>query len=154
LAVDFGERRVGVALSVAETGLAVPFAVIERRSDRQVIERLAAIADEEGIGGLVVGNPVGLDGRAGTASERVHRFAAKLVQRTGLPLLWIDETLTSVEASRRLRAAGSSPARCRQWLDAVAAQILLEEALAARALRRVPPGSSAPLASTTEKSVR
>ncbi len=126
LGIDFGERRIGLALSDADGRWALPWRVIERRTDRRAIYRIADLARQEGIELLVVGEPRGLDGIAGPAAERARRFGERLAAVTGLPVRWVDEALTTVEARERLRAAGRD---ARQRRDAVAAQILLQEAL-------------------------
>jgi putative Holliday junction resolvase len=129
LGIDFGEKRIGLAISDPEGRLAVPLGTIERTDDRSAARRIAEIARREGVERLVLGEPVGLDGRRGTAAERVQRFGQKLAAAAGLPLEMIDESLTSVEAAERLRQAGVDPRREPGRVDAVAAQILLQEAL-------------------------
>lgn len=129
LGIDFGERRIGLAVSDPEGRLAVPLTTFERRDDRRAARRIAAVAREEGVGLLVLGEPRGLDGSRGSAAERVARFGRRLTDATGLPLELVDEALTSREAERRLREAGVDPARDPARVDAVAAQILLQEAL-------------------------
>jgi putative Holliday junction resolvase len=129
LGIDFGEKRIGLAISDPEGRLAVPFGTIERRNDRSAVRQIAEIARREEVGRLVVGEPVGLDGRRGEAAERVRRFGAKLAAVAGLPVEWVGEALTTVEAVERLREAGVDPRREPERIDAVAAQILLQEAL-------------------------
>jgi putative Holliday junction resolvase len=129
LAIDFGESRVGLAISVPATTIALPLGVVVRRSDRQLLEEIARIAEEEAVGVLVIGDPRGPNGRPGTASERVRRFADKLERRLRLPIVWIDETLTTAAAQERLRRPAQRRRPPREALDAIAAQILLEEAL-------------------------
>lgn len=126
LGIDFGERRVGLSISDDAGRLAVPLDILERQSDASLCAEIRQIASREGVRVLVIGDPVRLDGRPGKASERVHRFGDKLADATGLPVLYVAETLTSVEASRRRRDAGS---RGRGRVDALAAQILLQEFL-------------------------
>lgn len=135
LGIDFGERRIGLALSDPEGRLAVPLVTFDRRDDRRAARRIAAIAREEGAELLVLGEPRHLDGSRGDAAERVARFGRRLTAATGLPLEMVDEALTSVEAAERLRAAGVDPARDPGRIDAVAAQILLQEALDRRSRR-------------------
>jgi putative Holliday junction resolvase len=139
LGIDFGERRIGLALSDPAGSFALPWKVLERADDRSAVEVIAALAAEEGVELLVVGDPRRpADGAAGGASERVRRFAARLARATGLPVEWVDEALTSRAAAERMRE-GSGGRRARaERLDAVAAQILLQEALDRRA-RRSPP---------------
>jgi len=130
LGIDFGERRIGLALSDPEGSFALPHGVVERTSDRAAIAAIAALAAQERVELLVLGAPRRpADGAAGSAVARVRGFAAKLERATGLPLEWVDEALTSREAAERLRAAGTKRRDRRARLDAVAAQILLQEAL-------------------------
>jgi putative Holliday junction resolvase len=129
LGIDFGEKRIGLAISDPDGRLAVPLTTLERRNDRSALRQIAEIARQEGIERLVLGEPVDLFGRRGAVAERVRRFAARLAELTGLPVALVDEALTSVEAARRLRQAGVDPRREPGRIDAVAAQILLQDAL-------------------------
>jgi putative holliday junction resolvase len=141
LGIDFGERRIGLAISDPEGRIAVPLATLERKDDRSAVAQIAEIARREGVERLVVGEPLGLDGQRGPAAVRARAFAERLAEKTGLPLLLVDEALTTVEAAERLRAAGGGDRgggrrggrerdrRDKGKIDAVAAQILLQEAL-------------------------
>ena len=129
LGVDFGERRIGLAISDPAGRVALPLRTLERRSDEQAVEDIRAIAAEESIEALVVGEPRRLDGTAGAAAARAGAFAVKLQAATGLPCELVDEALTSRDAESRMRDAGLDPRRHRDRLDALAAQILLQERL-------------------------
>src|SRR5947209_15640785 len=96
LGIDFGEKRIGLAISDPAGRVAVPLATLERRNDRSAVRQIAEIARREGIERLVLGEPVGLDGRRGPAAERVERFGRKLAALTGLPVERVDEALTTV----------------------------------------------------------
>jgi putative Holliday junction resolvase len=127
LAVDFGEKRIGLAVSQGD--LALPLATLRRTSDSAAIAAIAGLAVDEAVTGLVVGEPRRLDGSSGTAALRARAFAGKLAAATRLPCLLIDEALTSRAAEERLREAGVDPRRHPERVDQVAAQLLLEEAL-------------------------
>jgi putative Holliday junction resolvase len=129
LGIDFGEKRIGLAISDPEGRLAVPLTTLERRNDRSALRQIAEIARREGVERLVLGEPRGLDGRGGENAERVRRFGERLAAMTGLPLELVDEALTSAEAAARLRQAGIGVRREPGRIDAVAAQILLQEIL-------------------------
>lgn len=129
MAVDFGERRVGVAVTDPGGRFALPLTTLERRNDRQILSELSELARRKGVEGWVVGEPRRLDGGVGDAAERARGFAAKLEEATGIPVRMINESLTSREAVRRLRRAGIDPRSNPEKIDQVAAQILLEEAL-------------------------
>jgi putative Holliday junction resolvase len=108
----------------------MPQGALPRRSDHQALAEIAELARREGVEGFVVGDPVNVDGTRGEASERVRRFADKLRAACGLPVHLVAETLTTVAARERLEAAGVDWRRHPGRLDAVAAQIVLEEFLA------------------------
>ncbi len=129
LGVDYGSKRVGLAISDPEGRFALPLGVVARKDDRGVARRISEIVRREGVAGLVVGEPRRLDGTRGEAAERAARFARRLEAATGLPVELVDESLTSVEAERRLGAAGIEAGPKSGRVDAVAAQILLQEAL-------------------------
>jgi putative Holliday junction resolvase len=129
LGIDFGERRIGVAISDPEGSYALPKTVLERRSDRQAIDELAALARAESIELLVVGEPRRpADGAATAQGERARRFGRRLAAAAGLPVEFVDEALTSHAAAERIATAGGRGRRP-PMLDAVAAQLLLQEAL-------------------------
>jgi putative Holliday junction resolvase len=129
LGIDFGEKRIGLAISDPQGRVAVPLATLARANDRAAVRQIAEIARREEVGRLVLGEPLDLDGRPGLLHGRVERFGARLAAATGLPLERVNEALTSAEAVERLREAGVDPRRDPGRIDAVAAQIMLQEAL-------------------------
>ena len=129
LGIDFGERRIGLAISDPEGLMALPLTTIERVSDHEAAKQIAAIAADEEVTLLVIGEPRAMDGTRGAAAERVAGFRSKLERLTGLACRVIDESLTSVAAEERLREAGVNPRENPGRIDAIAAQILLQEAL-------------------------
>lgn len=130
LGIDFGEARIGLALTDPDGRLAVPVETFARDTDRKAVGKIRAVARRERIEILVLGDPVQLDGTSGDMSNRVRRFGRKLRRATGLPVHLVPEALTSVEAERRLRAAGVDVRSHPERLDAASAQIVLEEFLA------------------------
>jgi len=126
LGIDFGERRTGLAISDDTGRVATPLMTIQRTSDAQAISEIIAVIESEGVQRLVLGEPLRLDGSRGPAAERVSSFARKLGEATGLPITLVDEALTTHEAAARL---AERPSSRRDSLDAVAAQIILQEAL-------------------------
>lgn len=145
LGIDFGERRIGLALSDSDGRLALPWKVVERRSDAQAVAAIAALAREEEVALLVVGEPVrGAGAPASATFRRAHSFGERLAAATGLPVEWVDEGFTSAAAAERLREAGLDSRRARGKLDSVAAQILLQEALDRRRARDPEPTTPQP----------
>ncbi len=116
-------------MSDAEGRWALPLSTFERRTDRRAAYRIAELARRENVELLVIGEPLAQDGTVGEAARRVRRFGERVGKASGLPIRWVDETLTTVEAAERLAAAGADQRGHEARRDAVAAQILLQEAL-------------------------
>ena len=132
---DFGERRLGVAVGETATRLAHPVtAIAEESTDARfaAIERLVA---EWHPAGFVVGLPRHADGGEHEVARLAGKFARRLNARFGLPVAFVDETLTSAEAGARLREAGGR-ARTKGDLDAHAAAVILQSYLDQAAAQR------------------
>ena len=127
LGIDFGEVRIGIAISDPAGRMAMPLTTLNRVSDQDAIAQIQAIVAQEDIEHLVLGEPRNMDGSVGDAANRVRSFRRKLQEHIPLPCDLVDETLTSVEARERLLDAGVDPRRVRERIDQVAAQILLEQ---------------------------
>jgi putative Holliday junction resolvase len=141
LALDVGERRVGVAVS-DETGLfARPLTVITRKSKAEDFDRIARLACEQGIGWLIIGQPLNADGSAGPQVRRVERYAEALAQNLrdrGLELtisFW-DEYLSTQRAQQVMLAAGRKAKTRKTQIDAVAAAVILQDYLEAKRVDR------------------
>ena len=135
LALDIGERRIGVAVS-DETGiLAQPLTVIQRRGAMKDAERIAQLAREQGAETVVVGLPITLRGEKAQAVEKVQAFVSQLRDVLDMPIVLMDERLSTVEADRRMREADVRRGERRQSVDAVAAALILERYLGQRLAR-------------------
>lgn len=133
LAVDFGEKRIGLAVSDETGRVVVPVGVVARASDAQAALEIVRAAREREVARLVVGLPRGHDGREGPVARRARNFARRLGDASGLPVDLHGEVLTSVDAERDLRAAGVARGRRDAARDAEAAAVLLRDWLSARA---------------------
>lgn len=142
LALDIGEKRIGVAVSDELGLLASPRSVIRRTSNEQALREIARQVAENGAELVVVGLPVSLDGLLHGQAERVRTFAERLRRRLSVPLAYQDEALSTVRAEERLRAAGMRPERIRERIDSAAAAVILEDYLAEQA--RLPREREAP----------
>jgi putative Holliday junction resolvase len=129
LAVDWGERRVGLAVSdpggIIATGL--PTLAVRGRED--AVRRVAEAARSCQAERIVVGLPLLLSGARGEAAEQAEKFAAALAAAAGLPVETYDERLTSALSERRLREAGVTARKGRERVDQGAAVALLESFL-------------------------
>jgi putative pre-16S rRNA nuclease len=131
LAVDFGEKRIGLATSDASGSLATPRLTLQRRDDGAAVERLRQFCEEEEVELVVFGIPRSPDGGESAFADRIRSFARKFAAQTSLPVLFHEETLTSDEAARR---SGKRPrSGDREGLDPAAAAVLLEDFLDHRA---------------------
>lgn len=133
LALDVGERRIGVALSDPTQTLARSLVVLKRKDDGQVLKRVAALVQEEAVERVVVGYPLSLRGDVGPQAQRVGRFAQALAQTVEVPVELWDERYSTVEAERILRERGMSGRQRRRRVDATAAAVILQDYLDARA---------------------
>lgn len=138
LALDLGDRRIGVALSDPTGLLARPFMTLRRASRVEDFTRLNALVAEQQVGTVVVGLPLNLDGSDSQQTAWVRDYSAALAAALPVPVELWDERLTSVEATERLRERGRralSPGE----LDAAAAAVILQSYLDAR---RTPPAAA------------
>jgi putative holliday junction resolvase len=126
LAIDFGKVRVGVAIS-DELGLyAHARAPIDARNRRVLLEAIAAIIRDEGVDRLLIGLPLELRGERGPAARRALDFAQQLADATGIEVELCDERMSTVEASRQLRASGVAGKKQKALVDGVAAAVILQ----------------------------
>lgn len=135
LAFDYGLRRVGVAVGQALTGTATPLETIDYTVPNELFARIGALIEEWAPSELVVGIPLTRDGEEQPITHAARRFAGCLAERFRRPVHHADERYTSREAAARfraLRAAGGVRRRDRRRMDAVAAQLILEQWLDAR----------------------
>jgi len=132
LALDLGEKRIGVALSDELHLLARSYAVIERGSRRADFEQIATIARDNDVCHLVVGLPIDPRGEEGPLARWVRDYTADLAGHLGLDYTLWDERLTTAEASASMRARGVRAEDQKEWIDAVAAAFILQRYLDAQ----------------------
>ena len=128
LALDVGDRRIGVAVSDALGLTAQPLTIVERRSDAADLDAIAALATRYGVSLIVVGLPLTMRGTRGPQADKVERFAASL-RRRALSVQLVDERLTTVQGTRVLRELGRSARSQKRAIDQVAAQLILQHYL-------------------------
>jgi len=141
LAIDYGKKRLGLALS-DELGVTTrPFAIWNRTNRRHDLARLRDLARQNGVRRIVVGLPLHLDGAKSEMSEEAKAFAARIEKALGLPVELMDERLSSWEAQQSPAAAkskrrawrhgpvGQAPTRTKTPLDGIAAAIILRDYL-------------------------
>ncbi len=134
LGFDVGSRRIGVAIGSAFSVGARALAMVDVRADGPDWAALDRLHKEWRPNGLIVGDPLTLEGDDQPNRKRAHAFARQLQQRYKLPVLLVDERSSSVEAARRFaveRAEGRKRRRDAASLDAVAAAVIIERWLSA-----------------------
>jgi len=134
LALDLGDRRVGLAVGGDGTDLVLPAGHIVRTKLAQDMERVMEIAKDRGAESVVVGIPYNQEGKLGPQAKKVQGFVRALRKKTGMPVYTMDERYTSVEAEGLLREAGGQPSRDKGSLDEAAAVLILRRFLESRAL--------------------
>ncbi|MBC7317828.1 Holliday junction resolvase RuvX [Candidatus Bipolaricaulota bacterium] len=126
IALDLGEKRVGIART-DETGiLAVPHGVYQRRSLHEDLDFLANLARELQAEVIVVGLPLNMDGTEGSQAQKVREFSRALAEKSGLPVVFVDERWTTAEVERAMREAGERPSRRKEKVDALSAVLILQ----------------------------
>lgn len=129
LAIDYGRKRIGLALS-DELGLtAQPLATLVRSNRRDDLRRLREICRRHGVARILVGHPLRMTGAAGEMAHEAARFAARLRKELRIVVELVDERLTTWEADQLMAETISSSRRRRTHLDDVAAAVLLREYL-------------------------
>jgi putative Holliday junction resolvase len=134
LALDIGERRIGVAVSDETGTLARPLTTIARASKREDFEGIARLVSECKAERIIAGYPRSLSGDEGPQAQRVRRYVEVLATVLPVPVELWDERYTTIEASERLLDAGRRKPRDRGRLDAAAAAIILQDFLDSRRL--------------------
>jgi putative Holliday junction resolvase len=141
MALDIGDRTIGVACSDEGLILASPVETIQRRGPKADAIRVETLVRERGVTRVIAGLPLTLRGAEGPQSAKVMEFVETLKRRLKVPLELRDERLTTREAERTLIANDMSRARRKEIIDQMAAVLILQNYLDAQAFERENPGS-------------
>jgi putative Holliday junction resolvase len=132
MGLDYGDRRIGVALSDAFGWTAQALEMIERKSDGSEFGRIEELVREHDVSEIVVGLPKNMNGTIGERGEICMAFAEELRQKLSIPVHLWDERLTTVAATRTLLSADVSRRKRKQVVDKMAAALLLQNYLDSR----------------------
>ncbi len=127
--LDIGSRTIGIAVSDSALKVASPLTVLPRVKFAADMAKLKGLIAERSVGGLVLGLPIGLDGREGPRSQSVRQFAANLLAVIDLPLAFWDERFSTLGAERPMKEAEMSHRRRGELIDKLAAAYILQGAL-------------------------
>ena len=128
IAFDYGDVRIGVAVSDPDSILSSPLTTL-KATDKNLNQLISVIFSEIEPVAIYVGRPALLSGEAGAASEKASKFAAELAAITTVPIVMIDERMSTISAARNLRDAGRSAKDSKESIDMVAAVASLEFAI-------------------------
>ncbi|MDE2266687.1 MAG: Holliday junction resolvase RuvX [Alphaproteobacteria bacterium] len=129
LGLDLGEKTIGLALSDTSLTIATPMETLKRgkfMADAEILEKIIAT---QGIGGLVIGLPLNMDGSEGPSAQSARSFARNFATRTRLPIALCDERLSTAAVTRTLIDADASRKRRAALVDKMAAAYILQGAL-------------------------
>jgi putative Holliday junction resolvase len=126
MGIDAGTKTLGLALSDVSRRIASPLETIRRTKFKADAERLLGLARQHGVGGIVVGLPLNMDGSEGPRAQGVRAFARTLAGLTDLPIAFWDERLSTAAVTRTLLEADASRARRAELVDKMAAAYILQ----------------------------
>lgn len=133
LGIDWGERRIGLAVSDPDGVIATPVGTLESRGRQQDLAAIRALVEERAVTEIVVGLPIHMNGSRGEAAAAAQEFATALATGIGVPVETLDERWTTAEADRALSEGGRSGRKRRKdAIDSMAATILLRTYLEIR----------------------
>lgn len=129
IGLDIGDRRIGIAFGDSDLRMATPVDVFVRASFEQDARTVASFVKDYDAEKIVVGLPRNMDGTQGAQADSVVAYAEKISQTINVPVIFWDERLTTVEATRRTHETGARGKKSRRGIDAIAASLILQDYL-------------------------
>ncbi len=129
LGLDLGTKTIGLALSDVELTIASPLETISRVKFTKDVQAMLTIAARYGVGGLVMGLPINMDGTEGPRAQSTRAFVRNLLPLTAMPVTFCDERMSTMAVTRALLEADTSRARRAELVDKMAAAYILQGAL-------------------------
>lgn len=129
LGLDLGTKTIGMALSDVTRSVATPYQTLRRTKFTEDAKAIAATIAEHGVGALMIGLPINLDGSEGPRAQSTRAFARNLAARIAVPIVLWDERLSTQAVERHLIEAGASRKRRAEVIDRMAAAYILQGAL-------------------------
>ena len=126
LGIDYGDKRVGLAISAPVGSIAQGLPTIERMDSADYLEELADVIKEKEVGNIIVGLPRNMNDTLGKKAEEALEFVEILKSKFGLPVHTIDERLTTVRAHKVMSGIKMSKKRKKKRVDMIAAQLILQ----------------------------
>jgi len=129
LGLDLGEKTIGLALSDTSLTVATPFKTLKRGKFQANADMIAILISEHGIGGLIVGLPLNMNASEGPAAQSARAFARNYAAQSEVPVVLVDERLSTAAVTRTLLEADASRRRRAEAIDKMAAAYILQGAL-------------------------
>ena len=129
LGIDFGTRRIGLALSDPTGTLASPLPFLENTGIPEVVSKLKELVQSHGVETVVVGLPRNMDGTYGPSADKVREFISQIQPQLSAKIVTQDERLTTAQASRGLSQIGLSQRELRKKVDSSSASLILQQFL-------------------------
>ncbi len=126
LGIDFGQKRVGIAISDPTLTIAQPHSTIKYFSLKKLVIEIINLTKTYDINKIIVGLPLNLKGKDSIKTEEVRQFADLIKSHTDIPVMLFDERLTTVEVQKLLIQFGKKPSKSRNIIDQLAAQRILQ----------------------------
>jgi len=127
LGIDYGERRIGIALSDENQMFPSPYLTIDVKKEQNYFEKIKSIIREKNIGKIIIGNPLTVEGNDTEKSKIIKDFAYKLSKFVDLPIDFWEETRTTQKAEAILKSTKKSLKQNKAKLDKIAASLILED---------------------------
>ncbi len=129
LGIDYGQKRVGIAISDPSQFIASTLTTIVYEDNAVLMREVKKILDHHDIAGVVIGRPVNMDGTIGEMAEKAAEIAKQIEEQTHLPVLLWDERWSSASAKKLLLETGKSPSKNKKRIDQIAAAYILQSYL-------------------------
>ena len=129
IGLDLGSKRIGVSICDEKQSIATPFKTISKTNTNELIDQLKVIIEENGIGGIVVGNPVNMDGSIGRSAQSVNDVASNISKSINLPVMLWDERLSTVGAFNLSSLLDVNVSKRVKTIDQNAAAFILQGAI-------------------------
>jgi|TARA_B100000787_G_scaffold146080_1_gene116552 putative Holliday junction resolvase len=129
IGLDLGSKRIGVSICDGSQSIATPFKTINKTNTNELIEELKVIIDENNIGGIIVGNPINMDGTIGRSAQSVNDVASNISKYIDLPVMLWDERLSTVGAFNLSSMLDVNVSKRVKTIDQNAAAFILQGAI-------------------------
>ena len=129
IGLDLGSKRIGVSICDERQSIATPFKTINKTNTNELIDQLKAIIEENNIGGIIIGNPVNMDGSLGRSSQSVNDVASNISKSIDLPVMLWDERLSTIGAFNLSSLLDVNVSKRVKTIDQNAAAFILQGAI-------------------------